>query len=287
MLKKYTSYLGAFILICFSFFYTDRAVDIVKRNDPIMKNILANRNNYEIEAVNATIDDDELIPGINGLVIDINKSYTNMKKSNKYDESMYMFEEIVPSISLANAYDKYIVSGNKEKKEVALIFKINDIADIDIINNILLDKNVVATFFIDGEVMNNNLDVIAELVKNKYEIENLGYNENYEIDKLIWTNNLIESLTNKDPKYCYTDYKNSNILELCQKHNMYTIKPNISISNYPFLTVKQNLANGSIISFNINSDTIKELPSIISYIKQKGYELVLLDNLVSEKMLEE
>ena len=40
MFKKYTSYLGVLVLACFSFYYTDRAVDIVKRNDPIMKNIL-------------------------------------------------------------------------------------------------------------------------------------------------------------------------------------------------------------------------------------------------------
>ena len=287
MLKKYTSYLGVFVLICFSFFYTDRAVDIVKRNDPIMKNILSNKDNLEVDAVSAYIDSDEMIPGINGLAIDINKSYSNMKKYDKYDETMLIFNEIAPSVSLNNNYDKYIVSGNKEKKHVALIFKVNDMTDVDKINDILLEKNIVATFFIDGEIINNNLDVVSELVKNKYEIENLGYDGNYEISKLLWTNNLISSITHKDPKYCYTDYKNSEVLDLCKKNNMYTIIPNISVSNYPFITIKQSLTNGSIISFNINSDTIKELPSIISYIKQKGYNLVILDDLVSEKIIEE
>ena len=248
---------------------------------------MSNKNSFELKAVNAIVENDELIPGINGLIIDVNKSYSNMKKNNKYDKSMYVFEEISPSISLNNRYDKYIISGNKAQNKVALIFKVNDIMDVDKVNTILLDKGVIATFFIDGGIIDGNLDVISELVKNKYEIENLGYNGNYTDEQLLWTNNLLSSITNTNPKYCYVDYKNNAVLNLCKKYNMYTIKPEISVSNYPFLTVKQSLTNGSIISFNASSEVIKELPSIISYIKQKGYDLVLLDELVSEKIMEQ
>jgi len=275
------------MLACFSFYYTDKAVDIVKRNDPIMKNILENKDNYTITSVSADIDDDEIIPGLNGLEVNVNKSYQNMKKYNLYNADMYVFEEVVPNISFINEYDKYIIGGNKSKNQIALVFKITDASYLSSINSILLDKDIVATFFIDGNIVENYIDKVTELANNNHEIENLGYDLDYSLDKFLWTNNLISMITKNDPKFCYTDYKIDSILELCSKYNMYTIKPTISVSNYPFQTVKKNLENGNIISFNLNSDTIKELPSIISYIKQKGYDLVVLTDLLSEKRMEE
>lgn len=283
MLKKMFSYLGIFILACFSFFYTDKATDIIKKNDPIMKKIISYQKNYKVLSVNAIINNDEIIPGINGYSVNINKSYQNMKKINNYNESMYVFKEIEPIISITNEYDKYIIKGNNINNNISLVFKVYDISYLKEINDILINKNTVATFFIDGNLLENNFDSLLELINNKNEIENLGYDENYEIDTFTWTNNTLFSITKTDPKYCYTDYKNSNILKLCSKNKMYTIKPTVSVTNYPFITVKNNLNNGNIISFNLNDEVIKELPSIISFIKQKGYNLVDLKTLLSEK----
>ena len=287
MLKKYISYLGVLVLACFSFYYTDRAVDIVKRNDPIMKDIVANSEKFYIDPVSAIINHDEIIIGMNGKKVNIDKSYQNMKKINSYNESMLVFDEVIPNVSIDSNYDKYIVNGNINFSRVALVFKIDDISYVDVINNILLNKNAVATFFVDGSVVENNMDKILELVSNGNEIENLGYDGAYTLNKFGWTNNMISSLTNKDTKFCYTDYKNSNILDLCSSYKMHTIKPTISISNYPFSTVKKGLGNGSIISFNLNDTTVKELATIISYIKQKGYDLVTLEQLINENLVEE
>ena len=287
MLKKYMSYLGVLIFACFSFYYTDKATSIIKRNDPIMKSIISNSSEYLIEPVNATIYNDEIIPGINGKKVDIDNSYKNMKKNNMYNESKYIYKDIKPTISFIEEYDKYIISGNNLNNNISLVFKVNDNLYLDKLNNILLDKKVEATLFIDGYIIENNIDKILELVDNGYEIENLGYDGSYNNDKFIWTNNLLESLTKKDPKFCYTDYKVSKIIDLCSSNHMYTIKPTISISNYPFINIKKKLKNGLIIGITLNDEVIKELPSIISYIKQKGYNLVTLDNLINENLVEE
>lgn len=287
MLKKYTSYLGVLVLACFSFYYTDQAVDIVKRNDPIMKSILEKSDSYLVDPMSAIINGDEIIGGMNGKKVNIDKSYQNMKKVNSYQESMLVFEEVIPDISITKEYDKYIVSGNSLKKEVALIFKVRDSYYVDNVNDILLNKNVVATFFMDGSMVENNMNQVLELASNGYQIESLGYDGSYNFDKFGWTNNMIASLTGNVTKFCYTDYKNSEILDLCSNHRMYTVKPTISVNNYPFSTVKSSLSSGSIISFNLNETTIKELPSIISYIKQKGYDIVTLNQLISENLVEE
>ena len=287
MIKKYTSYLGVLVLACFSFYYTDKAVDIVKRNDPIMKSILSSSNNYYVDPVSAIVNGDELITGLNGKQVNVEESYQNMKKLDEYNESMLVFDEVIPDISITSSFDKYIVGGNTSKNQVALVFKVNDSYYVETVNNILLDKDVLATFFMDGIVVESNMESVLELVSNGYEIENLGYDGAYTMERFGWTNNMISSLTNKDTKFCYTDYKSSDILDLCSDYKMHTVKPTVSVNNYPFTTVKNELESGSIISFNLNEQTLKELPSIISYIKQKGYDLVTLNELINENLVEE
>ncbi len=284
-MKKCISYLGVFVLVCFSFFYTDKAVEIVKRNDPVMKEILTISDSLKIEPINAIINDDEVISGLNGKKINIDKSYQNMKKLNIYKESMLVFDEILPEVSIN--YDKYVIKGNELKNEVALVFKVDSIDNIKLINKVLTEKNTLATFFIDGNIVKDNMNLVLELAHDGYEIENLGYNGNYSSEKLTWTNNMIESLTNKKTNYCYTEFKDKNILELCSTNKMYTIKPTINTGNYPFLTIKKNLESGSIISFDLSDKTLKELPSIISYISQKGYNIVSLEQLISENYSDE
>ena len=70
-------------------------------------------------------------------------------------------------------------------------------------------------------VVENNMQSVLELSSNGYQIENLGYDGKYSLERFGWTNNMISSLTNEDTKFCYTDYKNSEILELCSNKNVY------------------------------------------------------------------
>ena len=66
-------------LTCFSFYYTEKVVDFVSMQDPIMKEILKNKDNFEIDAIDAYIDDDNIIPGVNGTVVDSKESFKKMK----------------------------------------------------------------------------------------------------------------------------------------------------------------------------------------------------------------
>ena len=47
------------------------------------------------------------------------------------------------------------------------------------------------------------------------------------------------------------------------------------------MNISKGLSNGSIISFYINDDTIKELDMAIKEIKSKGYDIVILPKLFS------
>lgn len=283
-MKKYFSYLGVLVLAGFSFFYTDKAVSIIRRNDPIMKELISNSETLKVSAIEPVFDGDNQTTGLNGKSINIDKSYTNMKKVNKYMESLIVFDEIFPQEKLD--YSKYIIKGNSLKNQVSLVFKIDSNTYFKDLINILDKKEIEATLFIDGNVIENNMDYISKSVK-KYEIENYGYNGIYDDVKLKWTNNMIESLTDSKVNYCYSEFKDNDIIDICSKNKLFTIKPSIITSNYPFLTVKKELDSGSIISFNLNNNTLKELPSIITYIKQKGFNIVYLKTLLSESIINE
>lgn len=283
MLKNITKYLGVIVLVLFSFYYTDKSVDIVKRNDPVMKEIIYNSDNFKIESVDAITIGDTIIPGMNGIEVDIDESYKRMKQVNGYYESMLMFSEVIPDESLLEQYDKFIVSGNPFRSDIALLVKVSNITNLEKIYKIFLDKNTLATFFIDGSVIENNMDLIYEMASDGFQLENYGYNDVYSEDNFRWTNNMIFSLTNLEPKFCYSEYRNYEVLELCSKNKMYTVNPTLNVTNNPFYTVKNNLKEGNIISLNLTEETVKELPTIISYINQKGYNLVTLNDIVSEE----
>ena len=88
-------------MFALSLIYLNKTTNILKDKDPIMQNIVHNANNYKIESVNAKINEDTIIPGTNGCVIDINKSYAKMKKINEY---LNIFEIFAKDLQKENGY---------------------------------------------------------------------------------------------------------------------------------------------------------------------------------------
>ena len=57
--------IGVFLLL-FSFYYTDLSINLIRQNDPIMKEIKKSNKKFYIKSVNAKIDGNKIIPGRNG-----------------------------------------------------------------------------------------------------------------------------------------------------------------------------------------------------------------------------
>ncbi len=247
-----------------------------------MKSILEVEEKYKVSSVSAIIDGDTIVPGLNGVEVDVDESYKKMKKVNGYYESMLTLKEVVPDDSVLRSYDKFIVKGNGYKSDVALVVKVNNANYLEKAYQIFLDKNATATFFMDGTIIEDKMNLIEKMAGDGFELENFGYNDTYQESMFSWTNNMLYSITNKEPLFCYSEYNNYDILKLCSRNEMYTIRPTIVVKSSPFYSVKNNLQEGSIISLSLTQETIKELPTILSYIKQKGYQLVTLEEVISE-----
>ena len=124
-MKKVLKNISLLILVLFSFFYTDKVMDLVNRKDPLMNKINLLKYKYEILPVNAILEDNTIIPGIKGKSVNLDKSYENMKKSGIFREDYLIYNDILPSEMLSNNMDKYIIKGNDYNNRVALLIIID------------------------------------------------------------------------------------------------------------------------------------------------------------------
>jgi len=281
ILKKTFETIGLLSLICFSFFCTNQISMVIRDNDDILKQIKQIESQYKIEPINAVIDGNTIIPGVAGSEVDVNKSYKKMKKINSFNDNLLVYKDIKPEISVNNVYDKYIISGNKNKQEVALVFVVKNNDNINKILSILDEKEVEATFFIDSAWFENNNDLAIQLFEKGHTIGTLGYSEDYNSSSISWMNSVIKSLIKQESTYCYI-INNEEALGMCSKNKSYTITPSIVVENNPLIEIKKQLRSGSIVSLEVNSNTIKELSLILDYIDSKGFEMVNIESLIDE-----
>jgi hypothetical protein len=245
-----------------------------------MTEIKSTNSLYKEEAIDAEIIGNYIISGKAGKEIDYETTYDKMKKYGTYNESLTTLKEVKPTISIEDNYDKYIVRGNRNNRNVALVFTITKKTDITNILSTLEKTNTTATFFIDGTYLESNSNFIKTLTN--YELEVLGYNNTYNKSIYETTISYLNTLTKKEAKYCYTEKDNSKLLKLCKSLNLHTIKPTLIINKNIYNEIKTNLTNSLIISLKVNKEVENKLEVVINYIKSKGYYLTTLDELVSE-----
>lgn len=282
--KPYLTVIGICLLTVFSFYYTNKLIEFSKSKDPIMIEIMKNKDDYNKLSIDALINNNYITPGSEGLEVDVDKSYTKMKKLGKYNDNLYVYDVVKPTISIKDNYNKFVINGNTTKKEVSLIFKVNDLKNIENINKILFNNNVSATFFIDGNIKDDNINILKILDESNNYFGNLGYNKKYSIKTIKYTNALLDRIDDDNHNYCYVEKDDINVLKTCSEVKMYTIKPMVVSNIFPFTYIKQNLENGKIFSLDTNSYTLKQLDLIIKYVRQKGYDFVTLEEILNEKI---
>lgn len=281
-MKNIIKLIGLFTLIGFSFFYTDKVIEVIQDEDEIMIKLKEIKDDYYIEPINATVLSNTIIPGIKGREINIEASYKKMRELGIFSTSKIIYNEIDPDIRLENNKDKFIVLGNSTRGNISLIFILNNDKYFTTIDKVLTDKNIIANFFVDYTYLINNSTSIKE--NSHHEYYSYGNNGKYEPDTILFSNNLISRISNNDAIYCLSSNMSKDILELCSKNNLYTINPNIIGDKTPYKVIKTHLTSGSMILLRMNKETTNELSTIIDYIEGRGYKIVGLSKLLSENL---
>ena len=281
-MKRFFEILGFLSLVCFSFFYTEKTIDVVKQVDDIMITLKEQAPKYQVKAENAKIDGKFMTPGISGKIVNLQKSYEEMKHYGKFHPNLLVYDKVSPEISIKNRYDKYIKTGNPKKRQVSFLFVVDEKGNPSPIIEILKEKKVTGTFFIDGSWLEKNQNELVSLIEGKFTVGNYSYRGDYGHESFVWIDTIIKRVGGQKQSYCLVEKENKKALSTCKLQKDYTIYPNIIIKENPYSELTEQVESGSIILMRLDAQVKKELPLMITYLKQKGYEIVNLEQLLEE-----
>ena len=255
-MKKYYKYLLIIIIVIFSFYYTDKVIELSNYNNTILASI----NNYALvndnECIEGYINSDGIVLGYNGIKIDKNKSYSNMKGIG-FKKDLLEYKKNKCILNKEDNLDKYIKSGNKIENKISIVIDINDMKYYDYIDKVSKDESIEINYLID---------------KDKNGFNNVLYKTN---------KNDIKEFKKKYSSFYCVNYNNFDLLEYCKKEKINSIRIINYIDKDLLLNTKKILDKGVIIFIKENDINIKELIPTIKYIKSRGFKIVTIDELLS------
>lgn len=252
---KYFKLIGVMSLLVFSFYLTDFVTELAINSNPLMKSIKKNSENYYVKSVNATIDNNTIIPGIKGKIVNEMESFLNMKDFGTFNMNYLIFDYVKPDVSLEDNLDKVIISGNKTKRQISILIHENTN-----ILNYLKENKLKYSKLID---INDELDPCENInIENDKE----DYNK---IDRL---------LKKKNKKICIINYSN---IESCKNKNYFLVNPNIVLNNSNFNTTLKNIDLGSIILID-NNLNLNNFKLFLNNMKNSDIKFVYLSELIQE-----
>lgn len=259
ILKKYGKYILFSLLVLLSFYTTNKTANLVRNQDPILKEIRNISLEKKEDFVNAVIQDDYIIPGMYGSVVDELKSLSKMKEQDVFNNLYLVSQPIKPDISLSDNLDKIIIKGNSKKQQVSFVIDENSSKKI---KDYLVKNSIKASLLITKD--NFSKDSYFEQINNDF--------KNYkELDKTLKKNKINTNI-------CVLDNNNSN-LKFCKSKKKYLVKPGMFLDKTNIIEIKTKLDSGSIIY--IKDATY--LDCLVEYIKSKDLKIVPLSQLISEK----
>lgn len=244
-------------LIVGSFYFTDKVMVYINNKNPIMQEIVLNKDKYKVEAVNAIIEDNTIIPGVNGKDVDVNKSFNKMENYGYFNELYLIYSKSAPLLSLNDYKDKIIIKGNPKKRMISLVIDHND----EVIDY-LKQKNIKYTLI--GKI-EDNIDTSIEYI-------------NGESDNKLFSN--FNSLLNHkkvNSKLCMVEKSN---LELCKKKKYYLFKYSINLDD-DILSNINKISSGDIVYIS-SSVSLNKVKSLLNEIARIDLEINYLSKLISE-----
>lgn len=209
------------------------------------------------------------------------------------------FTGSVKSVFLNKNNIEAIYRGNAEKNNVSLMINVYWGTEfIKPMLEVLKNENVKTTFFVGGTWASRNEDVLKEIVKDGHEIANHGYyhkdhkylSDERNQEEIYITHKLIKELVDVEmnlfapPSGSY----NTKTLEIANNLGYKTImwtKDTIDWrdkdSALTLSRATKNPKNGDLILMHPTDHTLKALPEIIKFYKEKGFNLTTVSETIA------
>ncbi|QDP40223.1 polysaccharide deacetylase family protein [Radiobacillus deserti] len=274
----------------------------VSEDNTLLKTIKEKSKEYEEPAENAKIHDVwKKMPGRNGIKVNIEASYKKMKEKGRFDETLLVYDQVKPEVTLKDLPPSPIYRGHPDKQMVAFLINVAWGEDnIPSILNTLKKQKVKATFFIEGKWASKNPDLVKMIQEEGHLIGNHAYNhpdmsrlgdaENRE--QIVKTNEILEGILGERPKWFAppSGSMNDQVVKLAAEEGMETILWTVDTIDWkkPTTDVMVNrvmgkLHPGAMILMHPTDVIERGLEDLILNIKEKKYKLGTVARLLSEK----
>ncbi|HLR41830.1 MAG TPA: polysaccharide deacetylase family protein [Pseudogracilibacillus sp.] len=294
---------GIFSIIFYVYVYEGNTIDqtVSSTTNPLLTEIKEKAATYEEAPEDAYIDSVyKKTPGRNGRKVNVQKSYAKMKKKNQFDETKLVFDSISPKVSLNDLEASPIYRAHPKKQMVGLMINVSwGTEHIPSILAILKEKNVQATFFIEGKWAQENKDILKMIHEENHLIGNHAYNhpdmarisETEMKKQIIQTNEIIEAIIGESPHYFAppSGSFNDQVVEIAHDLNMETILWTVDTVDWQNPTVSvminrvmKDIHPGAMILMHPTVPVAQGLDELIEKIKQEELKLGTIKQLLSE-----
>lgn len=275
---------------------------VIKTEDPLYEEIKSKRSKFSKPPINAYIDKVwKKTPGLNGVRVDVNKSYQQMKESGEFDKTLLVYEQIPPKITLDELPPAPIYRGNPKKKMVSFLINVSwGTEHIPEILTILKKHNVKATFFIEGKWAQGNSDYVEMIDEQGHDIGNHAYNhpemanlsKSAIAEQMKRTNEILKAITGKTPKWFAppSGSFNDQVVKTADMLGMETILWTVDTIDWKNPTVSvmmnrvmNNIHPGATILMHPTPAIVNGLDNLIVNIKDSGYRIGTISTLLSTK----
>lgn len=273
--------------------------------EDLYRKIQAYSDQYKIEPIDAKVDRVwRAIPGYNGMRVDIEASYIEMEANGEFDESKIVYKEVPPNVHLEDLGPEPIYRGNPQKNMIALLINVawgNEY--IPKILKVLDNHQTKATFFFDGSWVEKNPSLAKIIKEAGHEIGNHAYSHpdlkqrsiGQATEELKKTNKVIWETLGIKPKWFAppSGSFNKSTLQVADQLDMKTILWTVDTVDWKkpaasemVRRVVSKVENGSMILMHPTKPTAEGLNAMITNIKEKGYQLGTVSDLMSEKRID-
>ena len=265
-MKNYYKYLTIILFTLFGFFYVNKVIELSENNNILLVSINDFKEKNDYKCIEGSINEDGIVLGYSGLLVNIDRSYNNMKGIGFKKELIeYDKEECI--LNKENNLDKYIIKGNEHNNNVSLVIDVDNTKYYKKMIKIGESKDIELNLLMNYNLLNKNI----ETIENHSNILFKGKNE----EEL---NNFIKILHNEIFCVKNSDY---DVIDICKEKKLNSIKIINYIDSNLLTMTKKILDKGVIIFIKETNQNLNELSSTINYIKSRGYNIVNINELLS------
>ncbi|WP_251549160.1 polysaccharide deacetylase family protein [Neobacillus muris] len=283
---------------------TESALPAGNDSDSLYQSIIKHAPTYEKPPSDAKIDRVwKAMPGYNGLKVDVEASYKNMKNKGVFDKDKLVYTQVKPKIHLDDLAPSPIYRGHPEKPMVSFIINVawgNEyLADM---LKTLKRHNVSASFFLEGNWVKKNPELAKMIVSAGHEVGNHSYSHpdmakltaSQAREQIIKTNEIIEAVTEQKcywfapPSGSYRDETIKIAHDLQLKTVMWTVDTIDWQKPAPETLINRvipKVENGAIILMHPTDSTAKALDRLITEIEQKNLKIGTVTELMKEERI--